>query len=112
MNWNIPWEESVIKDKNTWLIWQSNWKTVQLSWSNKCYYEKPIWNNINKEYDYEKGRSKSDYPAFKYCEDLILWWYFDWKLPNKEELLSIKIICFSYDLLQVISKSLLGWLFK
>jgi hypothetical protein len=65
----------------TGLKWETS-DTTGLKWA-KGNYRQPTWSWAR--YLYPSGRSKSDYPAFKYCEDKWSWW----RLPTKTELKSI-----------------------
>ncbi len=61
-SWSSAWWTSIVRDKVTWLYWQSEWIT---QW-------KMNWDN-----------------AKTYCAGLSLWWYTDWRLPDYTELWSI-----------------------
>lgn len=60
----------------------NNWVSKQ--WATDNTYGQPIWNEANKRYDYPSGRTKSDYPAFEYCQDRWM------RLPTRWELLLIQ----------------------
>ena len=73
-------------DSVTGLCWDKNLNHngSSLQWSTVNTYAEPTWNNVTKVYSYPSG--KAAYPAFSYCEDLILGGNTDWRLPSKNEL--------------------------
>jgi len=83
------WEEiscsgnDVILDSN--LCWQKNFSSAgKLSWALDNAYLVPVWNKYNSTYFYPNG-SSSNYPAFEYCENLVLDGYSNWQLPLLSE---------------------------
>lgn len=58
VNWTSPWENTFVKDSVTGLMWNS----------------KPDW----------EGKRWQD--AINYCDNLVKWWYDDWRLPSNFEL--------------------------
>lgn len=54
---------------------------INKQWAIDNNYDEPIWNPENKKYIYPSWRTKTDYPAFEYCEDRWM------RLPTKWELL-------------------------
>jgi hypothetical protein len=58
-------------------------------WSTSTTYDEPTWNLTNNNYTYPVGRVKSDYPAFEYCDDLVLGGNSNWKLPSRKEFFSL-----------------------
>ena len=87
------WSWSVL-DNETWNHWQSNWTIAwTLNWATNTSYIEPTWNDITKTYTYPSW--KNNYRAFSYCEDLDLWWFQDWRLPNATELEGIVDIEFN-----------------
>ena len=76
------------------LHWHRNLSlTGQHQWAIVGNYDQPIWNTSTNSYIYPLGRSSSDYPAFEYCENLVLCSYNDWRLSGRHEMLSL-----GYDL--------------
>jgi len=72
-------------DTLTGLCWDKNMNHngSMLQWSTVSTTE-PVWNNVSKNYTYVSD--KINYPAFSYCEDLILGGNTDWRLPSLNEL--------------------------
>jgi len=77
-------------DTLTDLCWDRNLNhngsTIQ--WSTVNTYEEPIWNNVTKVYSYPNG-TKANYPAFAYCEDLVIDSNSDFRLPTSLELFTL-----------------------
>lgn len=73
----------------TGITWDKNLNhnAVGLEWALDNSYTEPTWNSITKVYSYPSG--KVNYPAFAYCEDLILGDYDDYRLPTKAKLLTL-----------------------
>jgi len=73
-------------DTVTGLCWDKNMNHngSTLQWSTVNTYREPVWNNATKIYSYPSG--KVNYPAFAYCEDLVLSGQTDWRLPSDNEL--------------------------
>lgn len=67
-SWSSAWWTSVVKDNTTLLYWQSNGYASQNGGS---------------------ADSMSMANSITYCNNLIQWWYTDWRLPSIKELLSI-----------------------
>jgi len=78
-------------DTLTGLCWDKNFNHngATLQWAIDVSYREPKWNKTTKAYDYPVGRTVDDYPAFKYCEELVLGSHNDWRLPSRNELMTL-----------------------
>jgi len=76
-------------DTVTGLTWDMNMNHngVLLAWATSNAYAEPTWNKTTKVYSYPSG--KANYPAFSYCEDLIQGNYNDYRLPTRDELMTL-----------------------
>jgi hypothetical protein len=70
--------------------WQKDLNSIGTKqWATNSAYTEPTWNLTNNNYTYPVGRVKSDYPAFEYCDDLVLGGNSNWKLPSRKELFTL-----------------------
>lgn len=77
----------VTKDNITWLFWQSITNTNN---STICKnYDTSEYNNLDSCSDWTLLDDCNFCAAKKYCENLELWWFNDWRVPNIKELSSI-----------------------
>jgi hypothetical protein len=75
-------------DTVTGLTWQQDMTNAGTkTWASVNTYAEPTWNNATKVYSYPSG--KSNYPAFSYCEDLVQGNYNDYRLPSRDELMTL-----------------------
>ncbi len=82
--------EGTMLDTLTGLCWIKNMSLGgSLAWAINSSYPEPVFNISTKSYDWPSGRVDTDYPAFKYCNDLVLGGRDDWRLPSKKELFSL-----------------------
>ena len=83
--------EGTMLDTVTGLTWDLNMNHngATLKWALDNGYAEPIWNQTTKSYMWSSGRVDSDYPAFKYCNDLVLGDYDDYRLPSRDELMTL-----------------------
>lgn len=73
-------------DTVTGLCWQKDMGNSRV-WSTDNSYSQPTWSDINKNYSYPSG--KANYPAFSYCDDLVLGDNDDWRMPSSNELMTL-----------------------
>jgi len=76
-------------DTVTGLCWDKNMSHAGSTkqWATNNTYAKPTWNDTTKIYSYPNG--KANYPAFVYCEDLTIDDKDDWRLPTRNELMTL-----------------------
>jgi len=90
-NWQIMADTDLVKvctSSDTYLVWPRDktstgcFKNGKIKWSTAVPSGQPVWDSVNKWYDYPSG----DYPAFEWAENLTWKGKDDWRLPTKEEL--------------------------
>ena len=64
--------------------WQAAKPKEKHQWAKDNLYIEPTWDSDVQKYTYPTWKAE-DYPAFKYCTDLWIWW----RLPTLDELRSL-----------------------
>ncbi|MCA9460350.1 MAG: hypothetical protein KC550_07425, partial [Nanoarchaeota archaeon] len=78
-------------DVVTGLCWDIDFtRAATKQWSTNTAYTEPSWNTSSKSYIWPGGRVDTDYPAFNYCDDLVLGDQTDWRLPDVSELMTLQ----------------------